>query len=323
MTRQQIAKEIKERCPELGLNNNQIYQILKAEEDIIFEVIASCDSFKYSWGKVYGIEKAPEKITGMFAEFDSVKNIGGWSNWKIGLPAIEWTKQALDYELHPASVYFSLPANKYTTNARKFRQENKLPEIPEYEGLPEEKIKQLCKKADLIHKKPQSQLSKKKRLHKARAEREKKEWIVLRRKSWIENDIQPMGIKHYTNDYIDGIEELEAQIHEADTIDWQLKHKFPYLDLVDQYDLILTCIDIAKHRGDEERHPELQALKEQLEKDMKEEGLEPKEHYTRKFTGKRRTRKYKGQLMDANLFDEETGELLINRDKPVYDYVDY
>ena len=322
MTRQQMAKEIKERTG-LKLTNNQIYQILKAEEDVIFEVIASCDEFKYSWGKVRGIEKAPEKITGMFAEFDSVRAIGGWSNWKIGLPEIEWSKQALDYELHPPSVYFSLPANKYTTNARKFRQENKLPEIPEYQKLSEDKIKQMCKKADLIHKKPEEQLSKRKRLRKANLEKGKKEWMLIRRKYWIENDIQPMGMKHYTNDYIDGIEELEAQIHEADTIDWQLKHKFPYLEITEQYELVMNCIDIAKHRGEEDRHPELPKLKEQLENDMKELNIEIPEHTPRKFGGNKKLRKYKGQLMDANLFDEETGELLIHRSRPVYDYVPY
>lgn len=114
------------------------------------EVIATEDSIEFSFAKIWGYTKRPWKITGRYRGFSALEKNNFWSDAKIGQPKCEFTKEAKDYlAMHPQD-YFNMPEHRYTTLARQFRQDNNIPEIPEYQDLPEEKIIELCEKADRI-----------------------------------------------------------------------------------------------------------------------------------------------------------------------------
>jgi len=53
---------------------------------------------------------------------------------------IKFSREAKNCDRVYANEFFAWPENRYTSLARKYRQDVGEPEIPEYEGLPEEKI---------------------------------------------------------------------------------------------------------------------------------------------------------------------------------------
>jgi len=105
---------------------------------LVYEAIAVNDSVNYIYGKIYGKEKEPKKVTGLYADYLSVRNNYGYSTYKTGYPDIKWTNESKECEEHSPKWYFELPEVKYTSKARKFRQDAGLPEIPEFSGMDNE-----------------------------------------------------------------------------------------------------------------------------------------------------------------------------------------
>ena len=140
MTRPQFYKEIAERS---GISKDVVAAVIAEEENLVYEIMATCDSIKYIWGTISGIEKPPRRIGGMYREIEAVKKNSGWSNWKKGYPSVKWSKVSKVCDNYPPQEYFELPEKRYTTMARTFRKEAGLPEIPEYEGLTEKKIQEI------------------------------------------------------------------------------------------------------------------------------------------------------------------------------------
>lgn len=71
-----------------------------------------------------------------------------WTWAKKGYPKMEFTTDAKMCIRMTAEDFFSEPPLKYCSTARKFRQSAGLPEIPEFDGLPEEKIQKYCQEID-------------------------------------------------------------------------------------------------------------------------------------------------------------------------------
>ena len=64
---------------------------VEAFEDAVLEVIAREQLVKLSFGTIYGIFKAPWRITGKFKSEHNVKARRGWSDAKHGQPNIIWS----------------------------------------------------------------------------------------------------------------------------------------------------------------------------------------------------------------------------------------
>lgn len=88
MTRAKFCKELAERT---GIPKKTIQEVIEAEENLVYEIMATCDSIKYIWGTVSGIEKPPKKIGGTVLENKNIWDNKGWSAWKIGYPNIKWS----------------------------------------------------------------------------------------------------------------------------------------------------------------------------------------------------------------------------------------
>jgi len=56
--------------------------VIAEEENLVYEIMATCDSIRYIWGTISGVERVPRRIGGMYREIDAVKKNFGWSNWK-------------------------------------------------------------------------------------------------------------------------------------------------------------------------------------------------------------------------------------------------
>ena len=146
MTKRQFCVEIADRA---GVDLDTAMALYEAHEDLVMEIIATEDEIKFTWGRIFGFFKEPQKIHGMFAELPSVKARDGWSLAKSGMPGIEWSKEAKQYTpIDPTELYCEWNEAKFTSRARSYRKDRNLPEIPEYDGLPEKMIVSLMEKAD-------------------------------------------------------------------------------------------------------------------------------------------------------------------------------
>lgn len=131
---------------------SDVRKVIEAMEDEVMEIIALEDEITFSFGKIEGYTKPPWRITGAYKKLKMFQDNGHWSYAKVGFPKCTFSKQARDYLIMDPNKYFEMPEHRYTTNARQFRIDNELEEIPEYQGLPEEKIQELCLKADKVEK---------------------------------------------------------------------------------------------------------------------------------------------------------------------------
>lgn len=146
MTKRQFCAELADRT---GLDLKTAKAFFEVHEDLVMEVIATEDEINFSWGKIFGFFREPRKVYGMYANKEGVIARGGWSLAKSGLPGIEWSYDAKSYTtVDPTELYCDWEEAKFTSKARQYRQDRGLPEIPEYDGLPEKMIVSLCKKAD-------------------------------------------------------------------------------------------------------------------------------------------------------------------------------
>lgn len=124
-----------------------------AFQELVLQHIAMEDHMHFSFGIVGGETKPPQKLNGRYSEFWNVQEETrrNYSYAKSGYPFIVWSDDAIwGNATHPAIFYLEWVPMKYTTDAYWFRKELGYPEIPEYAGMPDEKILQLCEKADII-----------------------------------------------------------------------------------------------------------------------------------------------------------------------------
>lgn len=149
----EMVKHIRNRLKneyELDASRELVKAVLEIFDDEIYMLIAENKVYNCLWGKIGGKSKPPVKVCGKFSEIKSVRDNFGYSTWKNGFPYIEWSKVMKVYDIYPPEDYFALPENRYTTAARTFRKDANMPEIPEFENLSEEKILEICAKADQL-----------------------------------------------------------------------------------------------------------------------------------------------------------------------------
>ena len=268
MTRKQLAKNIRTRLKNeqnIDLPQSTIESIIAILEDEMYMVIANEDELTFVWGKIYGEERAPRKISGKYAEFASVIQNEGYAKWKRGYPKIKWSKAALINDSHPAREYFELPEHRYTTKAREFRQYTNTPEIPEYEGLTEEEIVELCKKADKIE---FDALPKRVRFRKKCDNQSNMVKKIGSAMYWETYEVKPYHSfgEFYKGEQRDGVTDYLDHCYHED------------MTLPEKLEVIRRAIDIAQVRDVEDRHPHLKEYEEELLKQVKEAGMEELEH---------------------------------------------
>lgn len=143
----------KKLCREISKRTEYPYEvvaeIIHEFEFMIIELIANEDSIDFWFGEIGGYTKEPQKIYGYYRKFRNVRARDGWTLAKRGRPYIIWKNILRSHQYVDAGEYFEMPENRYTSLARSYRDDLGLPEIPEYEGLSEEKIQELCRKADI------------------------------------------------------------------------------------------------------------------------------------------------------------------------------
>lgn len=285
MTRAQFCKEIAERS---GISKETVAAVIAEEENLVYEIMATCDSIRYIWGTVSGIEKAPRRVGGMYRELDAIKKNSGWSNWKQGYPQIKWTKVAKVCDSRPPAEYFEQPEKRYTSMARTFRKEAGLPEIPEYEGLSEEKILEICKKADEVE---LNSLTVEQRFNKERDKKYNAQKKLAMIDYWEKTGYIPQGVV-----YDEELGDLNYSGKQKDTIDHYLETRLADAQtLPEKLDVVLTCQDMAEYKNIVEAHPELQELENQFREEIEKQGLKPLRHVKKKYAEGRFTLKYNGE----------------------------
>lgn len=147
MTKRQFCVELADRT---GIDLKTAMSVFEAHEDLVMEIIATEDSINFSWAKIFGYFREPRKMNSyLINQNQTLKINGGWALAKSGMPGIEWTDEAKAYTpINPTEFFCEWDEVKFTTKAREYRQDRNLPEIPEYDGLPEKMIQSLMKKAD-------------------------------------------------------------------------------------------------------------------------------------------------------------------------------
>lgn len=146
MTRNQLVKSIVE---ETGYDKDMVANVIESFEYKVMDAIATEDTLQFAFGKFWGETKDPYRVTGYYRTFERIKDLEGWSQAKIGYPHFKFSRQAMICLKIRPREYFEQPENRYTSLARKFRKDLDIPEIEEYKDLPEDKIEELCKQADI------------------------------------------------------------------------------------------------------------------------------------------------------------------------------
>lgn len=145
---------IKEIADLSGVDEQEVIKVVDAYTDCVIQHIALEDHLNLGFAIVGGRTLPPKKFKG------SLNNVvisndptrRGYTSAKTGRPFIYWNEEVKrnGREIHPAIFYLDLVPMKYTTDAYWFRKELGYPEISEYEGLTQDKILELCSKADEI-----------------------------------------------------------------------------------------------------------------------------------------------------------------------------
>ena len=285
MTRIQFCKEIAARS---GVPRATVEAVIAEEENLVYEIMATCDFIKYIWGTISGEEKHPRRVGGKYREIQAVRENGGWSNWKIGYPTVKWTRAAKVCDIRKPKEYFEQFDKRYTTKARLFRKEAELPEIPEFEGLSEEKIMEICKKADEVE---LNSLTKGERTNR---ERDTKFNLMKKRAMidyWKKIGYIPQGVVY---DYELGDENYDGK--QYDTVTWMLEFKVkPAETLQDKLEQLLITIDVAEYKKEIKDHPELFTMEAELRKEMAEKGIEPLKHEKRYYNKKGFRLRFQGE----------------------------
>jgi hypothetical protein len=172
--------------------------------------------------------------------------------------------------------------------ARTFRKDAGLPEILEFEGLSEEKITEICKKADEIE---FNALTGKEKFNKSRD----KKHNAIKKKALIEywNKIGyiPQGAL-----YNEELGDANYQGEQRDTIDHCLQTRLAEAQtLPEKLEVVLFCQDLAEFRDYEKPHPELKELEKQFREEIEKQGLTPIRHVKKNFERQIFSIKYNGE----------------------------
>lgn len=173
---------------ETGYDKETVSNVVESLEYKVLDTIALEDSVSFVFGTIYGVTKPSRKITGFVSVLPESQEQKSWSAACIGFPMIKFSKEAKKCDRVYPNEYFAWPENRYTSLARKYRQDVGDTEIPEYQGLSEEKIQELCKKADEEKQGPMSE--KTRRVQRAAAERCRLRHIAERNAWFIEKDLE-------------------------------------------------------------------------------------------------------------------------------------
>ncbi len=190
MTKRQFCVELADRT---GVDLKTAMAMFEAHEDLVMEIIATEDHICFSWAKIFGYFKEPRKMNSyMINQNQTLKINGGWALAKSGMPGIEWTDEAKAYTpVNPTEFFCEWDEVKFTTKAREYRKDRNLPEIPEYDGLPENMIESLMKKADekRYGKKTKKQIQEEARDRLIRARNSVARYHIIRLE-WIEEQVR-------------------------------------------------------------------------------------------------------------------------------------
>lgn len=148
MQKREFIKKIAE---DSELDYKTTKKVIENFEELMLDIIAMNDSIDLRFAIIGGYEKEPRKITGYYSVLRKVEKRHGWTVCKSGSPFCNFTKEANYYTPIDPEEFFARVDQKYKTKARQFRKDYNLPEIPEYEGLSEEEIEELCVKADILN----------------------------------------------------------------------------------------------------------------------------------------------------------------------------
>lgn len=263
MTREAFIKEIRERLEEKGvqLTSSQVKDVIYEEERLVYEIIALNDKIKYIYGTIYGVEMPPKYITGKAGEYDGVRRNHGYSQWKQGYPKIKWSTLSKSCEVKKPEEFFEQDSERYTTAARQFRQVAGFPEIPEYQDLSEDKIQELCQRADQAK---IEHFSTQKKRYLARTKEKSKKLTEAGRLYRETNGIIPVGgtLPDYTGP-------------KWDTIDWYLHNKIkPEHNVAERLEMVLRAEDIADGKHYDFKYDLLHQLEMKLRRDVARKGVD-------------------------------------------------
>ena len=148
--RKELVQEIADLT---NLNEKDVAKVIEVYGDVVMQHISMEDHMNLGFGIVGGKTALPVRKTRSYQT--NVPNLTdsekGYTNAKTGVPYIAWNDELRrGKKIHPSVIYIENVPMKYTTKAYWYRVECGYPEIPEYEGLPESRILELCAKADEI-----------------------------------------------------------------------------------------------------------------------------------------------------------------------------
>lgn len=132
-----------------GLSRKDVRVVIEAMEDIVMETIANEDYIDFSFARIEGYTKIPQRINSGMTQKTIDERGATWSQAKFGEPRCIFTGEALETIRMNPKEFFELSEYRYTASAREYRQDAGLPEIPEYAKLSEDKIRALCENAEV------------------------------------------------------------------------------------------------------------------------------------------------------------------------------
>lgn len=270
MTTTDYYKTISKRT---GVSLEDVKKVIAEEQSLLHEIVATNDCIHLKIGKIYGTDREPRRISGSFRD-GVVRSNHGWSKWKTGVPKIQFSKSMLDCEIKPTEEYFERPENKFTSQARIFRKEFNLPEIPEFEGKTEEEIKAIT---DIADKEKLAGLSQKQRTRKIINDKNTLKLKKANYKYWTSLGYIPRGILY--DEMYDG--------KVRDEVDNYIRATFNLAKtLPEKLDEVLYAQDMAEYLGKVKEHQELWDLEDKLRKDIETLGQRPLIHKKRRIKNK-------------------------------------
>lgn len=143
MRKSEFIKEIAERC---DLTKDKSAEVFQAFDDLINEVIATNDFVTFEFGTIEGKVSPPKELKGHIINEEKAKANGYWSNCRFGFPKITWSGDTRWCTIVRPKEWFEYVENRYSEEAKKFRERNSLPEI----DLNNEDITQIIRMPDNI-----------------------------------------------------------------------------------------------------------------------------------------------------------------------------
>lgn len=208
-------------------------------------------------------------MEGQFRNRFNRVNAPTWIDCKHGFPVIKWSSRMLDCETTSAEEYFSLPENKLTENAYRFRLDKKLEEIEELKDLTPEERRIIFEEMDELEDETGTYLELSRKRDKLRYRTST--YSVLY-KYYVSLGYIPTNLLYERN----------RGYYFHDNVDRYLQTTFNLAKtLPEKLDEVLYAQDLAVANDIKDKHIELWELEEKLRREIKENGLEPLPHMKR------------------------------------------